>query len=185
MAMLFLIRHGEASASWAEADDPGLSPLGRTQAAAVAAEIAALCPDAGLPLVTSPLRRCRETAEPLAGLWAREPVVNDLVAEIPSPPADVGPRGPWLRGIMSGSWADADGWLLPWRDRIIENLRRITDDTVIFSHFVAINVIAGQALGDDRVVCFEPDNCSFTRIENRAGELRLVELGRERETKIN
>jgi len=34
---IFLVRHGEAAASWGESPDPGLSELGRRQAEVAAA----------------------------------------------------------------------------------------------------------------------------------------------------
>ena len=60
--LLYLIRHGRASAGFAEASDPGLDEVGRTQAETAAQELASLGP---LPLITSPLKRARETAVPL------------------------------------------------------------------------------------------------------------------------
>ena len=51
--------------------------------------------------------------------------------------------------------------------------------TVVVTHFVAINVAVGAATGDDRLVCFRPDNCSRTVLDNDGGRLRLVELGAE------
>ena len=56
---------------------------------------------------------------------------------------------------------------------------------MIFSHFIAINVAAGAALGDDRLVAFRPDNCSVTVFETKGSSLSLVEKGREAETKVN
>ena len=63
---LYLIRHGRPSAGFAEAMDPGLDEVGRSQAEAVAQELAPLGP---LSLVTSPLRRARDTAMPFETLW--------------------------------------------------------------------------------------------------------------------
>ena len=56
MATLYLVRHGQAAASWGEDPDPGLNALGHGQAARMAA---ALGP---MPIMISPLRRTRETA---------------------------------------------------------------------------------------------------------------------------
>ena len=50
--------------------DPGLDALGHSQAEAVAQKLASLGP---LPILSSPLRRTRETAAPLAKLWNVEP----------------------------------------------------------------------------------------------------------------
>ena len=45
-----------------------------------------LAPLGPLPVVTSPLRRCQQTAAPLAAHWQVEVVIEPMVAEIPSPP---------------------------------------------------------------------------------------------------
>ena len=75
--------------------------------------------------------------------------------------------------------------LAQWREDVIAALTGRTEDTVVFSHFVAINVAAGAALRDDRVMVFRPDNCSVTVFESENGKLRLVERGHEAETKVN
>ncbi len=57
---------------------------------------------------------------------------------------------------------------------------------MIFSHYVAINVIAGAATDDGRVVVFSPDNCSVTVFETDGGKLALIEKGSEASlTKVN
>jgi broad specificity phosphatase PhoE len=55
---------------------------------------------------------------------------------------------------------------------------------VLVSHFIPINVAVGHVLGDDRVVCFQPDNCSCTVFEVRDGRLRLAEPGAEAPTRV-
>ena len=62
-----------------------------------------------------------------------------------------------------------------WREHCIAAVAGIARDSVIFSHYVAINVIAGAALGDDRVVVFSPDNCSVTVFETDGTDLKLIE----------
>ena len=44
------------------------------------------------------------------------------------------------------------------RDDVIVALAAISEDTVVVSHFVAINVAVGAALDDPRVTCFRPDS---------------------------
>ena len=51
----------------------GLDDLGRAQAVQVAATLATKGP---LPILVSPLRRCRETAAPLEALWGTAAVVE-------------------------------------------------------------------------------------------------------------
>jgi len=184
MVKLYLVRHGRAEAGFGESMDPGLDALGREQAAAVAATLAALGP---LAILSSPLKRAQQTAEPLARLWDRAPVIEDAVAEIPSPKGmTLEERVAWLRRLMAGSWRDASRDLAEWRERCIATLAATGRDTVIFSHYVAINVAAGAATGDDRVVVFSPDNCSVTVFEADGQTLRLIEKGHEASlTKVN
>ena len=63
MVRIFLVRHGEPAGAWGVVDDPGLTERGQTQARAAAETIAGFG-DVGL--VSSPLRRCRDTAAPTA-----------------------------------------------------------------------------------------------------------------------
>jgi len=132
------------------------------------------------------LKRARETSEPLAKLWQRNAIVEPAVAEIPSPQGlGLAQRAEWLRGFMSGSWRAATRELAEWRESVIAALAAVEHDTVVFSHFIAINVAAGAAESDDRVTAFQPDNCSVTIIDVEMGALKLVERGHEAETKVN
>jgi broad specificity phosphatase PhoE len=182
MTRLVLVRHGQAAAGWDADLDPGLSEAGRAQADATAAIlVASLAPQL---LCTSPLRRTRQTAAPLEAAWARTAGVEAGVGEIVSPTEDLAGRTSWLRGIMAGHWSSADAELQPWRQGVLDVLTRLEVDTVVFTHFVAINVAVGAATGDDRVTCFLPDNCSRTILDVVDGELRLVALGTEANTVV-
>jgi broad specificity phosphatase PhoE len=182
-ARLYLVRHGRAAAGFGESADPGLDAVGHEQAEAVAQELAARGP---LPILTSPLRRAQETAAPLAKLWNRRPTIEEAVSEIPSPTDNLQERVAWLREFMAGSWRNATPALAQWRESVIAALLNIREDTVIFSHYIAINVAMGAATGDDRVVIFSPDNASVTVFENDGGVLRLIDKGREASlTKVN
>ncbi len=72
-----------------------------------------------------------------------------------------------------------------WKQAVADALLELDEDTVIFSHFIAINAAVGHALDDPRVICFKPDNCSITIFETSAGQLKLLEQGGEAETKVN
>jgi broad specificity phosphatase PhoE len=183
MPRLYLVRHGRAAASFAEAADPGLEAQGHAQAEAVAEQLAPIGP---LAMLSSPLKRTRETSEPLAKRWQRPVPIEPAVAEIPSPAGlGLAERATWLRAFMQGSWRDASRDLAQWREEAIAALLAIKEDTVIFSHFVAINVAAGAAENDDRVILFHPDNCSVTILTVEGGRLALIERGREGETRVN
>jgi broad specificity phosphatase PhoE len=177
MARIYLIRHGKAATTWDDRDpDPGLDDVGRAQAAARAAEFAGREP---LPLVTSPLRRTRETAASLERQWNTIARVDPRVGEIPSPSGAGAQRTEWLKRVLEHRWSGLGQPLQRWRNQVLEALLEITRDTVVVSHFVAINVAVGCALGDDRVTCFRPDNCSCTVLDIQRNRLQLVELGAE------
>jgi broad specificity phosphatase PhoE len=190
MTRLYLIRHAKPAATWSEATDPGLDTTGRSQAANSAAALAARI--AGpRPIYTSPLLRCRETAAALEELWQRPATVLPEVAEIPAPPLPLEQRHLWLQQAMAGTWlqlqqqAPAD-WpdYLGWRRTLLERVTSFAQDSVIFSHFVAINAIVAAARNEDAVVCFRPDHASISVLEVRAGKLELVELGQQAETLV-
>ena len=182
MARLYLVRHGQAAAGWDVDPDPPLSDLGHEQAVAVAQRLATLGP---LPVVASPLLRTRQTASPLVQHWGMASEIEPRVREIPSPPeVPEDERGPWLRRILFGTWAEADPWLLPWREGVLKGLMAMPQDVVVMTHFVVINTAVGAALGDDRVMQFRPDNCSVTILETDGERLTLVERGHEAETVV-
>ncbi len=182
MPKIYLVRHGKAAAGWDADPDPGLDDLGRQQAIQAAESLSSVGP---LDIVSSPLARTRETAMPLAELWQRTPRIEARVTEIPSPTADLAERSEWLRGVMADTWSNLSQDLLNWRQDIIDALFDLQNDTVIFSHFIAINAVAGKAEGDERVVGFLPDNGSITIIETGPNGILMVEKGIEAGTKVN
>ena len=181
MPTLYLVRHGRAAAAWDKDHDPGLDDLGREQAAVVARSLGAL---GALDVVVSPMRRTRETAAPLLAALALEPRIEPRVSEIPSPMSDLAERGRWLREIAMHKWTDLDDSLQRWRADLLRALGEIERDTALVTHYIAINVAVGAATADDRVVCFDPDYCSVTKMSNAGGRLALLERGIEGKTRI-
>jgi len=180
---LFLVRHGEAAAGWGEAPDPGLSRLGRQQAEAVAAGLAPrLCGDTRL--LSSPLRRALETAEPLASML-QQPVLEDAVfREIPSP-VPLAQRQTWLRQFMREQWHDQGDDLKEWRAAALNRLLELRQPAVIFTHFLVINAVVGQLLERSDTLCFWPANGSITHLRRYGAGLELLALGAQMETVVN
>lgn len=183
MTRAYLVRHGRAAAGWDSDPDPGLDDLGRMQAEGVARRLAPLGP---LALVSSPLLRCRETAAPLAGEWGVDARVEPAVAEIPSPEGvAMADRVEWLRAAMAGTWSALGAPYTAFRDGVVAAVAGLGEDTVVCSHFIAINAVIGAAVGDDRLVIRSLDNCSVTVVDVAAdGGLTLVEGGHEADTLI-
>jgi broad specificity phosphatase PhoE len=174
---LILVRHGRAAGGWDDDLDPGLDDLGRAQAEAMADLVAPLGP---LPILVSPLRRTRETAAPLEQRWGTPATVDDAVGEVPSPPdVPMRERTTWLREAMGGTWADIGEEYVRWRDGVVARLLTVEVDTVVVSHFIAINAAIGAAVGSDQIVVAALDNCSRTVIDAVDGRLILIEQGSE------
>jgi len=179
---LTLVRHGRASGGWDDHEDPGLDDVGHAQAHALADLLSASSP---LPILVSPMRRCRETAAPLAAAWDVEPTVEPLVTEVPSPEGvPMGERVPWLRAAMDSTWTALDSPFTDYRDAVVRRLLACRTDTLIVSHFVAINAAIGAALGNDRLLIYRLDNTSRTVLDVADGRLVLVEAGAEADTQI-
>ena len=182
MSLVHLVRHGRAAAGWDRDPDPPLDAVGAAQARSVAERLAPL---GGRAIVTSPLRRCRETAAPLADGWGVTPVVETAVAEVPSPlGVAMAERVDWLRRTMAGTWSDLDERYIEFRDGVVGYVAGRDEDTVVFSHFIAINAVIGACLGDDRLVVRRLDNTSVTVVEVDDGTVRLIEAGHEADTLI-
>jgi len=181
MTRLYLVRHGQPRARYDQDHDPGLDDVGRAQAVEAAAELASLGP---LPIVTSPLRRTRETAMPFERQWNVTAAVEPAVGEINSPTDDLTERTAWLSDILRSErrWSELDEERRNWRDGVPDVLLAMDEDTLFVSHYIAINAAVGSAVCDDRVVSFRPDNCSCTVLESDGRRLTLVELGRQRQT---
>ena len=181
-----LVRHGRASGGWDTALDPELDDLGHSQARDVANELDQIFVGKEVEIISSPLLRCQQTASAFAKLRVLPVRVCTEVTEIPSPNGvAMAERVAWLREVMQGRWSDLDENYLVFRDRLVEFVRAIERDMVIFSHFVAINAVIGALTNDDRLVIRSLDNCSVTLLECDAkGKLRIAQSGHEADTLI-
>jgi broad specificity phosphatase PhoE len=188
MSRVHMIRHGRPASSWGEGDpDPGLDAMGATQARAVAEVLLAL-PAAERPrrVVSSPLRRCRETAQPLAEALGVTVEIDPRVGEIPTPAALAPEARPaWLREAFQGRWRDIAGDLDygAWVQTVARGVASHAG-AAVFSHFVALNAAVSAAAGDERVVGFRPDHASVTVFDLVDGDLILVAKGREASTEV-
>lgn len=192
MARLYMIRHGKAAAGWDGDADPGLDALGRQQSEAVAAQVKELVKGPA-PIFTSPLKRCQETAIPLAMAWGVSPEIEAGVGEVPPPIEDLTDRTAWLRRVMAGSWQGlfddevsvASGKnFRDWYNNVPAALHRLGqagEHVVIFSHFIALNVAFCEATGAQDVVSFAPQNCSLNIFETDGKKLTLIQQGEETE----
>jgi broad specificity phosphatase PhoE len=178
---IFLVRHGEATAGWGEDPDPGLSTLGGEQAVQAAEQMQTHAP---LRILSSPLLRARETAQPLAHRLGVEVEVDPIYRELPSP-VGIADRREWLTDFMKQEWQEQNQEILEWRNGIWNALFELDRPTVIFTHFMVINAVVGRLTEALETVCCVPDNGSITRLELEGSALKLVEVGRQHKTLVN
>jgi broad specificity phosphatase PhoE len=170
MTRLLLVRHARPVAGFGAARDPGLDDVGRAQAEALVEHLREESP---MALVTSPLRRARETAAPLAGHWGIPARVAPAFGEIPAPAGSPGERAEWLRALLPLRWGDVEPRLVTWRTELLGAVTGLTGDAVVVTHFVAINTVVGHATGDDRLVSCTPGHTSITDVVVEAGSVTL------------
>ncbi len=180
---IFLIRHGEANAAWDEDPDPGLSEKGKTQSELLKSKLVEELPK-NFDAISSPLLRAQETAKPLKKELGFEISINNTFAEIPSPGIKLEERRNWLKGIFNSKVKELKEPQLKWRKSIIESLKQLEGDTIIFSHFMVINCVVGWIKNSEKFVFFNPDNCSVTKIRVEEGKFTIETLGKDLTTTV-
>jgi probable phosphoglycerate mutase len=181
MVDIYLIRHGEAAAKWGEDPDPGLSHLGRQQALQVRDELESY---SDLHIVSSPLQRALQTAQPLATVLRKQIHVDDRFREIPSP-VGINDRQAWLSGFMRQEWGEQGPGIAAWREAAWDALFELENHTAIFTHFMVVNAILSRLMESTATVCCVPDNGSVTRLKLDEHSLRLIDIGRQMQTVVN
>lgn len=191
---LTLVRHGRPDEDdTTRPHDPPLRADGRRQALAVAALLA----NEGVTrIVTSPMQRARETAEPLAARLVLPAQTVDGWAEADRH-LDRYRSTETLRGLGDGEWgrflADPVRYLghepALFTAAVMGALREslaASDDAhvVVFTHGLPINVVLSSVLGLERIIHFQPGYGSVTRLRargpDRIGILSVNETGQHR-----
>ena len=196
MIKIFLVRHGEASEGWTS-QDPPLSELGKLQAKSLMTFVNSIFDENSINntnVISSPLNRCIETASLALEKQNLEIEINDNFRELPSPTIDLEKRVNWLRRILPLTWSEllkeketmeSGVNFTQWRENIMSNIYSLKKDTIIFTHFVVINAVIGEILKSDKIVNFQPANCSITEISKKNDKLKIVKLGKSLESKVN
>ena len=191
---LIVIRHGEphrvepgAGDAGGGRADPSLTPRGRRQAEELAAWLAMEAVD---HVVTSPLRRARETAAPIAEVFGLETEVDADLREydagsdsyIPIEELRAAKNDEWYATI-NGQW-DVLGHESPTavRERVVPRfedlIARFPGGTVaVIAHGGVINVYLAHVIGLHSSLWFHPEYTSVNRVRAaRSGPRSLISL---------
>jgi probable phosphoglycerate mutase len=199
-AEIFIIRHGDAIPGEEEIipsgvyDDLPLSRLGRKQAQALAARLGDVPFDA---LYSSPLRRCQETATPLAERLGMQPIIVPGLKEIhlgevralPDDTANLAALTQALKERQNdivriagatGNWDAIAGSESSkvFRDRVVEALdgiaaRHIGQRVAAFAHGGVVNAYVAETLGLEKEFFYPAANTSIT-VVRVAGKHRIL-----------
>lgn len=181
---LLLVRHGEASASWGDQDDPGLSEKGQNQAHALIDYFAK--DDLNkYNFISSPKRRALETSQPLAKFYNKDVIACKAFSEIPSDNIPNERKQEWLKNIMLQEQIMLPDMVKDWKNRIMEELFLFKSHTIIFSHFMVINTIISSILNNQKLLHFYPDYTSSTQLILKDNEIKEIILGDNKKTLIN
>jgi len=188
---LIFVRHAEPvrveAAPGDPPADPPLTEAGHAKAHLVCQWLAAETID---HIVTSPLRRARETAAPLAAGLGIDPEVVDGIGEFDRRdssyiPFEEIPRDhDRFSAMVEGRWTDIDGWTDPltFREETVAAVESLVERfpggrVAVFTHAGVVNVYLGHVLGIARSLWFYPGYASLSRVAAaRTGERGVVSV---------
>ena len=86
------------------------------------------------------MQRARETTATLEHRWNAVALVDARFGEIQSPGVPPEQRKDWLRDFLLRRWSELGQPHDRWRSNVLQAVLGIREDTIVFSHSVAINV---------------------------------------------
>ena len=183
MTDIWLVRHGEAAASFDQDTDPPLSDLGCEQAARSAERLSRCVPNEA-QLLTSPKLRAIQTGEPFAVLREEALDVDRRFIELPSP-GDLNERKDWIQRVLKGRWSELPESVHDWQRDIVTTIQALRAPTVVFSHFLVINTVAAHMSGEDAVLQCLPANGSVHHLRVEEGSWQWVDRGEMLQSVVN
>jgi probable phosphoglycerate mutase len=185
---IVLVRHGRPDEGHVERPhDPPLSAEGRHQALTTAMLLAREGIDR---IVTSPLLRARQTAEPLAERLGLAPEVVDGWAEADRnlpvyrsvETLKAQGQGEWQR-FLDDPVRYVGGDPQAFRAAVLGALEALVASSprdahvAVYSHGLVINLVLSHALGLERIIHFPPSYGSVTRLRaRRSGAIGIVSV---------
>ncbi len=180
---IILVRHGEASAGWSVHPDPGLSELGREQAAEAGKSLIEKIPC--YQLISSPKKRAIETMEMMINERECSFQLDSRFIEIPSDNIETAEKRDWLIKIFTTPIKALPEAVKEWRINLITWLEKIEGNLIVTTHFMVINALVSYITSNNKISYFHPDYASRTEIFFKNGKMTQLILGDDKKTVIN
>ena len=181
---VIFIRHAEASNSWGNHPDPGLSDNGKNQSTELINHPELIELD-DYSFISSPKLRAIETAKPLAEKFKKELIIENIFTEIPSLNIEPDKKQEWLKNILQMNKNDLPENITKWKDNIISKTKAFSQDSVVFTHFIVINALLSELNSETKLLYFYPDYTSIVKITIEDGEFRNFSIDKDKKTFIN
>lgn len=190
---LILVRHGQARRVESDVGiaDPPLTEKGRLQAERLADWLHEH--ERIDHLAVSPLRRARETADPVVRRMGLVPEVVAELAEFDAGASSYIPleemkaaRDPRFRAMVEGEWGEFRSALDPesFRRSVVATIDGLAAEhrghtVLVVCHGAVINAYLGDVIGTPRLLWFEPHYTSLHRVLVSRGGVRSVDTVNE------
>lgn len=171
---LYLVRHGKTGKSWDPKLDMPLNSEGNDQSLKLAL---LLKDEKRLPILSSPLKRSKQSADPLSTFWNIPCEIDDRFGEIPFCNEDDIEPMDWLKSIMTKKWSQLPAHLNSWKANVGQAVCLIQEPSIIFTHYLTIAAIYSELMGVDMVDSFQSKNCQLVKLERFSEEWRFDNLG--------
>tara|TARA_Y100001935_G_scaffold236590_1_gene221389 strand:- start:5 stop:568 length:564 start_codon:yes stop_codon:yes gene_type:complete len=181
---VIFIRHAEASNSWGNHPDPGLSDNGKNQSKELINHPELIELD-DYSFISSPKLRAIETAKPLAEKFKKELIIENIFTEIPSLNIEPDKKQEWLKNILQMNKNDLPENITKWKDNIISKTKAFSQDSLVFTHFIVINALLSELNSETKLLYFYPDYTSIVKITIEDGEFRNFSIDKDKKTFIN
>tara|TARA_B100000963_G_scaffold204970_1_gene178432 strand:+ start:524 stop:1087 length:564 start_codon:yes stop_codon:yes gene_type:complete len=181
---VIFIRHAEASNSWGNHPDPGLSDNGKNQSKELINHPELIELD-DYSFISSPKLRAIETAKPLSEKFKKELIIENIFTEIPSLNIEPDKKQEWLKNILQMNKNDLPENITKWKDNIISKTKAFSQDSVVFTHFIVINALLSELNSETKLLYFYPDYTSIVKITIEDGEFRNFSIDKDKKTFIN
>ena len=181
---IIFIRHAEAASSWENHSDPVLSDLGITQSKNLIHhnELQKLN---NYNFVSSPKLRAIQTSEYLSKKFNKELVIDSTFIEIPSDNIHLSKKREWFKELIKTKKDDLPDNIKKWKDDILIKTKSFSQNTIIFTHFMVMNLLVSEFKSKDTLLCFYPDNTSILKIEIKNKEFKNFSTEEGKKTFIN